>query len=78
MIPMAPAGVLFDYQKSGGGEKLPEVMHKSLRFDVASIDEEQGIFEGYASVWDIVDHDGDVVERGAFAYTIREGAVCRS
>ena len=47
---MAPAGVLFDYQKSGGGEKLPEVMHKSLRFDVASIDEEQGIFEGYASV----------------------------
>lgn len=53
---------------------MPEVMHKSLRFDVASIDEEQGIFEGYASVWDIVDHDGDVVERGAFAYTIREGA----
>lgn len=71
---MAPAGVLFDYQKSGGGEKLPEVMHKSLQFDVASIDEEQGIFEGYASVWDIVDHDGDVVEHGAFAYTIREGA----
>ena len=39
---MAPAGVLFKCQKSGGGEKLPEVMHKSLQFDVASIDEEQG------------------------------------
>ena len=70
---MAPAGVLFKCQKSGGGEKLPEVMHKSLQFDVASIDEEQGIFDGYASVWDVIDHDGDVVEHGAFAYTIREG-----
>ena len=52
---------------------MPEVMHKSLQFDVASIDEEQGIFDGYASVWDVIDHDGDVVEHGAFAYTIREG-----
>lgn len=49
--------------------------HKRLQFKALNTDQaEQGIFEGHASVWDIVDSEGDVVERGAFAKTITEGA----
>lgn len=48
------------------------IAHKRLQFKSDGIDE-QGIFEGHASVWDIVDTEDDVVERGAFARTISEG-----
>lgn len=34
---------------------------------------EQGIFTGHASVFDIVDSDNDIIERGAFADTISTG-----
>lgn len=39
-----------------------------------AIIDDQGIFTGYASVWGVVDSDGDVVERGAFARTLASGA----
>ena len=53
--------------------ELTELKHKSLQFELSGVDEEQGIFEGYASVFGVLDSDGDIVDRGAFAKTIAEG-----
>lgn len=47
--------------------------YKRLQFKALDTDTEQGVFDGHASVWDIVDSEGDVMERGAFAKTITEG-----
>lgn len=44
---------------------------KGFKFDVKSIDE-QGIFEGYAAVFNNVDLGGDVIEPGAFKKTLQE------
>jgi HK97 family phage prohead protease len=44
-----------------------------MQFKALSVDAEQGIFEGYASVAGVVDGDGDVVEPGAFTRTLAEG-----
>lgn len=53
--------------------ELTELKHKSLQFELSGADEEQGIFEGYASVFGVLDSDGDIVDRGAFTKTIAEG-----
>lgn len=53
--------------------ELTELKHKSLQFELSGVDEEQGIFEGYASVFGVLDSDGDIVDRGAFTKTIAEG-----
>lgn len=47
--------------------------YKRLKFKTDEFDEEQGIFEGYASVFGVLDSDGDIVDQGAFARTISEG-----
>jgi HK97 family phage prohead protease len=48
---------------------------KTLAFDQASIKfaqgGTQGIFEGYASVFGVVDSDGDIIEPGAFANALK-------
>lgn len=44
---------------------------RGFKFDVKSIDE-QGIFEGYAAVFNNVDLGGDVIEPGAFKKTLQE------
>lgn len=43
---------------------------KAVRFKVEDFDSDDGTFSGYASVFDVVDSYGDVVERGAFKRTI--------
>lgn len=43
---------------------------KSFKFEIKKLTEE-GEFEGYAAVFDIVDLGGDMIERGAFKRTIR-------
>ncbi|MCI8442560.1 MAG: HK97 family phage prohead protease [Provencibacterium sp.] len=47
--------------------------YKTLSFKVNSVDEEQGIFEGYASVFGNVDSGGDIVEPGAFTECLENG-----
>ena len=48
---------------------------KYLPFEIKSIDEEEGIFEGYASTFTKnPDAYGDVVDKGAFTKTIKEQA----
>ena len=45
---------------------------KSVLEPQFTVDKDTGIISGYASVWDIVDHHGDIVRRGAFAKSIKE------
>jgi uncharacterized protein len=55
-----------------GGRKMKLFKAINVPFELKSIDEEQNIFEGYASVFRNVDHHGDVIEPGAFTKTIQE------
>lgn len=45
---------------------------KSFKFELESADESTGEFSGYAAVFGNVDAGGDVIERGAFAKTIKD------
>ncbi len=45
---------------------------KDFTFEIKAVDE-QGVFEGALSVYNIVDEGGDVVEPGAFTKTLQEG-----
>ena len=46
---------------------------KFMKFELKEVNEEEGIFEGYASTFtDIPDAYGDVVDKGAFKKTIKE------
>ncbi len=47
--------------------------YKTLSFKADEFDEEEGIFSGYAAVFNNVDSGGDVIEPGAFTKTIAEG-----
>lgn len=45
---------------------------KSIAEPQFVIDKDTGIISGYASVWDITDHHGDIVRKGSFAKSIKE------
>jgi len=47
--------------------------HKAVRFEIKKEPDADGVFEGYASVFGIVDQGLDVVERGAFTKSIGSG-----
>lgn len=49
-----------------------KIEHKSFAFETSSVDLEEGIFDGYASTFGVVDEYDDVVEPGAFVKTIQE------
>ena len=43
--------------------ELTELKHKSLQFEFSGVDEEQGIFEGYASVFGVLEANGRCAQR---------------
>lgn len=45
---------------------------KQIPFEIKEFDEETGIFEGYAAVFNNVDDGGDLIEPGAFTKTLQE------
>jgi HK97 family phage prohead protease len=47
--------------------------HKSVAFELKKEPDADGVFEGYASVFGVVDQGMDVVERGAFTKTLGSG-----
>ena len=49
---------------------MTDIQHKSIAFEIKREPDENGIFEGYASVFDVVDQGMDVVSRGAFTKSI--------
>ena len=44
--------------------------HKSVAFELKKEPDADGVFEGYASVFGVVDQGMDVVERGAFTKSL--------
>ena len=48
---------------------IPET--KDFKFTLSDVNDAEGTFEGYASVWDVVDGYGDIVKKGAFKRTIK-------
>lgn len=44
----------------------------TFRFETKALDDEAGMFEGYASVFGNVDLGGDVIDAGAFKKTLKE------
>ena len=53
-------------------KEVRSLEYKQIRFKADVLDEEQGIFEGYASVFGNLDSGGDIVDPGAFARTLEE------
>jgi len=54
-----------------------DLQHLHSLFEVKALDQE-GLFEGYASVFDTIDGGSDVVARGAFADTLKRHATTGS
>jgi HK97 family phage prohead protease len=52
---------------------MTDVEQKAASFELKREPDEDGIFEGYASVFGVVDQGMDVVERGAFAKSLGSG-----
>lgn len=50
-------------------EKSPPIERKSLSGLIGPVDED-GVFEGYASLFGVPDLGGDIIERGAFQQTL--------
>lgn len=46
---------------------------KRMQFKMDSFNEGEGIFSGYAAVFDNIDSGGDIIEPGAFTKTLAEG-----
>lgn len=57
------------------GKSMGEINHKSVALDLKREPDNDGMFEGYASVFGVVDQGMDVVERGAFMRTIGQRKV---
>ena len=53
--------------------KMTEIKHQSVALEIKREPDEDGIFEGYASVFGVVDQGMDVVERGAFMKSLGSG-----
>ena len=53
--------------------KMTEIKHQSVALEIKREPDEDGMFEGYASVFGIVDQGMDVVERGAFTKSLGSG-----
>ena len=49
------------------------IQHKSASFELKKEPDDDGTFEGYASVFGVVDQGMDVVERGAFTKSLGNG-----
>ncbi len=46
--------------------------HKTFKFSIKAVDDEQGLIEAYGSVFNNVDQGDDIVRPGAFSRTIQE------
>jgi hypothetical protein len=51
---------------------MKNLLTKEFPFIVTKLDEPEGTFTGYASVFDMVDSYGDSVQRGAFRKTLKD------
>ena len=52
-----------------------KLQHKSYEFSDLTVDSESRTISGYASVFNVVDSDGDLITQGAFAKSLNENGV---
>ena len=50
------------------------MQHKSVPLLIKNADDDSGAFTGLASVFDNLDHDSDIVRRGAFSKSLGSGS----
>ena len=48
------------------------MLRKHVAFEIKELDTETGVMEGYASVFGVKDHGGDIVESGAFTKSLEK------
>jgi HK97 family phage prohead protease len=66
-------GITLQIPIGKGRKSMTDVKQKAASFELKREPDEDGIFEGYASVFGVVDQGMDVVERGAFAKSLGSG-----
>jgi len=49
-----------------------QIRSDSVKFEIRAVDADKGIFEGYASVFGVVDTYGTSIQKGAFTKTLQE------
>ena len=52
---------------------MSELIYKTVKSEVSSVDAAEGIVEAYVNSMGVVDHDGEIIEMGAFDQSIQKG-----
>ena len=52
---------------------MTELIYKTVKSEVSTVDASKGIVEAYVNSMGVVDHDGEIIELGAFDQSIQKG-----
>jgi HK97 family phage prohead protease len=52
---------------------MTELIYKTVKSEVNTVDAAEGIVEAYVNSMGVVDHDGEIIELGAFDQSIQKG-----
>jgi len=52
---------------------MSELIYKTVKSEVSTVDAAEGIVEAYVNSMGVVDHDGEIIELGAFDQSIQKG-----
>ena len=52
---------------------MSELIYKTVKSEVSTVDAAEGIVEAYVNSTGVVDHDGEIIEMGAFDQSIQKG-----
>ena len=52
---------------------MSELIYKTVKSEVSTVDAAEGIVEAYGNSMGVVDHDGEIIEMGAFDQSIQKG-----
>ena len=52
---------------------MSELIYKTVKSEVNTVDAAEGIVEAYVNSMGVVDHDGEIIELGAFDQSIQKG-----
>ena len=52
---------------------MSELIYKTVKSEVNTVDAAEGIVEAYVNSMGVVDHDGEIIEMGAFDQSIQKG-----
>lgn len=52
---------------------MTELIYKTVKSEVSTVDASEGIVEAYVNSMGVIDHDGEIIELGAFDQSIQKG-----